>query len=91
MDVIILTDGSSLQMKPKTNVAVQFSSVQGGIYALGKADMHSTPSLRSFPNIATSVLHFKQNGQFEDFILISSTCFKVASLFFKLPSTHGIL
>ena len=29
-----------------------FSSVQDGIYALGKAHMHRTPSLRSFPNIA---------------------------------------
>ena len=29
---------------------VQFSSVQDGIYALGKAHMHSTPSLKSFPN-----------------------------------------
>ena len=31
---------------------VQFSSVQDGIYALGKAHVHSTPSLRSFPNVA---------------------------------------
>ena len=30
----------------------QFSSVQDGIYALGKAHMHSTPSLRRFPNVA---------------------------------------
>ena len=30
----------------------QFSSVQDGIYALGKAHMRSTPSLRSFPNVA---------------------------------------
>ena len=30
----------------------QFSSVQDGIYALGKAHMHSTQSLRSFPNVA---------------------------------------
>ena len=30
-------------------LAVQFSSVQDGIYALGKAHMRSTPSLRSFP------------------------------------------
>jgi len=29
-----------------------FSSVQDGIYALGKAHMRSTPSLRSFPNLA---------------------------------------
>ena len=29
-----------------------FSSVPDGIYALGKAHMHSTPSLRSFPNAA---------------------------------------
>ena len=30
-----------------SSVSVQFSSVQGGIYALGKAHMRSTPSLRS--------------------------------------------
>ena len=29
-----------------------FCSVQDGIYALGKAPMRSTPSLRSFPNLA---------------------------------------
>ena len=28
------------------------SSIQGDIYALGKAHMRSTPSLRSFPNVA---------------------------------------
>ena len=32
--------------------SVQFSSVQRGIYALGKAQMRSTRSLRSFPNDA---------------------------------------
>ena len=32
--------------------SVQFSSVQDGIYALGKAHMRSTPSLGSFPNVA---------------------------------------
>ena len=32
--------------------SVQFSSVQDGIYALGKAHLRSTPSLRSFPNLA---------------------------------------
>ena len=31
---------------------VQFSSVQDSIYALGKAHMRSTLSLRSFPNVA---------------------------------------
>ena len=31
---------------------IQFSSVQDGIYALGKAHMHSAPSLGSFLNIA---------------------------------------
>ena len=30
----------------------QFSSVQDGMFALGKAHMHSTLSLRSFPNVA---------------------------------------
>ena len=29
------------------------SSVQGGNYALGKAHVRSTPSLRRFPNVAT--------------------------------------
>ena len=33
-------------------ISVQFSSVQDGIYALGKAHIRSTPSLRSFPNVA---------------------------------------
>ena len=32
--------------------SVQFSSVQDGIYALRKAHMRSTPSLRSFPSLA---------------------------------------
>ena len=32
--------------------SVQFSLVQDGIYALGKAHMRSTPSLRSFSNVA---------------------------------------
>ena len=32
--------------------AYQFSSVQDGVYALGKAHMRSTPSLGSFPNVA---------------------------------------
>ena len=31
--------------------SVQFSSVQDGTYALGKTHMHSTLSLRSFPNV----------------------------------------
>ena len=31
---------------------MQFSSVQDGIYALGKAHMRSNPSFRSFPNTA---------------------------------------
>ena len=33
-------------------ISVQFSSVQDGIYELGKAYMRSTPSLRSFPIVA---------------------------------------
>ena len=32
--------------------SVQFSSVQDGIYELGKAHMRSAPSLRSFPSVA---------------------------------------
>ena len=42
--------------KPKLHIenrsSVQFSSAQDGIYALGKAHMRFTPSLRSFPNVA---------------------------------------
>ena len=39
--------------------SVRFSFVQDSIYALGKAHIHSTPSLRSFPNVAfESVLMF---------------------------------
>ena len=38
-----------LTNKQKTDV---FCSVQDGIYALGKAHMRSTPSLRTFPNAA---------------------------------------
>ena len=33
-------------------VVVMFSAVQDGICALGKAHMRSTPSVRSFPNVA---------------------------------------
>ena len=43
--------------KPQGLVSkAQFSSVQGGIYALGKAHMRSTPSLGSFPNVAFETL-----------------------------------
>ena len=35
--------------------SVQVSSVQDGIYALGKTHIRSTPSLRSFPNVALVV------------------------------------
>ena len=39
--------------KPQGLVAkAQFSSVQGSIYALGKAHMRSRPSLESFPHVA---------------------------------------
>ena len=34
------------------NSSVQFSSVQDGIYALGKVHMRSIPSFGSFPNVA---------------------------------------
>ena len=33
-------------------LSIQFNSVQNGIYALGKAHIRSTPSLRSLPNVA---------------------------------------
>ena len=39
-----------LQAQPPSSV--QFGSVQDGIRALGKVHMRSTPSLRSFPNVA---------------------------------------
>ena len=35
--------------------SVQFCSVQDGIYAIGKAHMRSTPSLRSFANVAFGI------------------------------------
>ena len=41
-------------------VSVQFSTVQDGIYALGKAHMRSTPSLRSFPNAAFDTVQWTQ-------------------------------
>ena len=34
----------------------QFSSVQDGIYAPGKAHMRFTPSVRSFPNVASETV-----------------------------------
>ena len=43
---------TSLQVNPVTNSKPQFSSVQNEIYALRKAHMRSTPSLRSFPSVA---------------------------------------
>ena len=43
-------------MKPAdakdAELSLQLSSVQDGTYALGKAHMCSTPSLRIFPNVA---------------------------------------
>ena len=38
--------------------SVQFSSVQDGIYMLGKAHMRSTPSLRSFPSFSFETVLF---------------------------------
>ena len=35
---------------------IQFSSVQDGICALGKAYVHSTPFLRSFPIVAFEIV-----------------------------------
>ena len=34
-----------------------YSSVQDGNYALRKVHMHSTPSLRSFPNVTFETVH----------------------------------
>ena len=41
---------------PLCLLPIQFISVQDDIYALGKAHMRSTPSLRIFPNIAFKTL-----------------------------------
>ena len=49
LHIIIFFVGTPL---PKTRFVQQFSSVQEDGYALGKAHMRSTPSLRSFPNFA---------------------------------------
>ena len=45
-------------------VSGQFSSVQDGIYVLGKAHICSSLSLRSFPNVAfeTSIVHLINDG-----------------------------
>jgi len=32
--------------------SVKFSSIQDGIYEVGKVHVHSIPSLRGFPNVA---------------------------------------
>ena len=39
-----------------SDTMAQFSSVQDGISALGKAHMRATPSLRSFPNVASETV-----------------------------------
>ena len=44
--------------------SVQFSSVQDGIYGLGKAHMRSTPSVRRFPNVAFEMVPIV--GLFDD-------------------------
>ena len=47
-----LSNAKTFWIKPESNLCYkQFSSVQGGIYALEKAHIHSTPSLRSFPSV----------------------------------------
>ena len=46
-DILDRSPVSSVQFS-----SVQFSSARYGIYALGKAHMRSTVSLRSFPNAA---------------------------------------
>ena len=49
-DSIVIS--AAILRQPRSSPPVQFSSVQDGFYALGKAHMRSTPSLRSFPNVA---------------------------------------
>ena len=44
--------GDPVEHLPQCADSVQFSSVRDDFYALGKALMCSTPSLRSFPNVA---------------------------------------
>ena len=39
------------ERQPGVHSSVRFSSVRDGIYALRKAHVRSTPSLRSFPNV----------------------------------------
>ena len=71
----------------RRSTAVQFSSVQDGIYALGKAHMRSTPSLRSFPNVA-----FETVPMFVWLTMALSRPFKedrLALLFFKRLSPPG--
>ena len=50
--------------------SVQFSSVQGGIYTLGKAYIRSTPSLRSSPDDTSGTVpnvHLTDNGSSSSF------------------------
>ena len=52
---ISVQDGNGPENVQTVNIPVcrlQFSSVQDGIYALGKAHMRPIPSFRSFPNEA---------------------------------------
>ena len=45
---------SNIRSRPHWTKAssLQFSSLQGGIYALGKVHVRSNPTLRSFPKVA---------------------------------------
>ena len=52
--IMTLTVGTKrVQLGCSKHQPLQFSSVQDGIYALVKAHMRSTPSLKSFPSVVT--------------------------------------
>ena len=46
--------------EPLDSAILRFSSVQDGIYALGKAHMRSAPCLKGFPNVAFETAHFEE-------------------------------
>ena len=54
------SSSSVLQFYLEIMVTVQFSSVQDGGHALGKAHIHSTPSLRSFLNVVLKTVQWWQ-------------------------------
>ena len=47
---------TTLDRAPLLSSSLQFSSVQGGVYALRKAHMRSTPSRGRFPKVAVETV-----------------------------------